>query len=503
MQNVRDVAIDEGGLNRLWVEPFLFSNSTLPKLRADFLPPVLRDLAIELNAANQTPIEMGIMLILSTLAACVQRRFEISPKRQTFYKETLSLWTLTILQPGGRKSAIEGAVKQPLVDWQKKMIKQTLPLIEERETENRVLQRRIDLLEKKSEKISDENDRRICVQEILKLKKLKKPELRSPELFTTNITPEQAENFLQANNERLAVLSSEGGIFEVISGLYNNGHSNPDVFLKGFSGDSIRVHRASRTVMVDRPAVSFGLTVQHDILKRIPNRFRGNGCLARFLYCLPDDNIGQRDVTQEGLLSDNTLLRYASLIDSLADLGLEDKTDRVFLGNQAYKHWQIFRQDIESKQGDGRQYESIQDWTAKVPGAALRIAALCHIAECGKDAITQEISGDSMALVLDFVEGLIPHTMAAFGVMEAEPVISDAIFAFRWICDHIESLDNGDLFFSQNALHDSSRFGQGKLDRVSKALQILADRNIVVGPSKVQTAGRPRIVWFVNPLALV
>ena len=38
---------------------------------------------------------------------------------------------------------------------------------------------------------------------------------------------------MAANNEAMAVLSDEGGIFDILSGLYSDGKANIDLFFTG------------------------------------------------------------------------------------------------------------------------------------------------------------------------------------------------------------------------------------------------------------------------------
>src|SRR5262245_41881295 len=100
----------------------------------------------------------------------------------------------------------------------------------------------------------------------------------------------------------MALLSDEGGMFEIMSGLYSDGRVNLDVFLQAHAGQSVRVDRGERTVHLRRPALTFGLAVQPQVIAELSQgskrKFRGIGALARFLYCLPRSNIGHRDVTR-------------------------------------------------------------------------------------------------------------------------------------------------------------------------------------------------------------
>jgi len=52
------------------------------------------------------------------------------------------------------------------------------------------------------------------------------------------------------NDEKMSVLSDEGGIFDILAGRYNGGIPNLDLFLQSHSGSSVRVDRGSSAITV-------------------------------------------------------------------------------------------------------------------------------------------------------------------------------------------------------------------------------------------------------------
>src|ERR1019366_10624509 len=81
-----------------------------------------------------------------------------------------------------------------------------------------------------------------------------------PRMFTADVTPEKLASLLHENGGRMAVLSAEGGIFDIMAGRYSSGMPNIDVYLAGHAGDPIRVDRRGRSPeFVDRPALTIGL----------------------------------------------------------------------------------------------------------------------------------------------------------------------------------------------------------------------------------------------------
>ena len=91
--------------------------------------------------------------------------------------------------------------------------------------------------------------------------------------------------------------AAEGGVFDIIAGRYNGNIPNMDVWLKGHSGDMIRVDRKGRPPeYIRKPAMTLGLMIQPEVLKSIAAQpaFRGRGLIARFLYAMPVSQVGYR-----------------------------------------------------------------------------------------------------------------------------------------------------------------------------------------------------------------
>lgn len=117
------------------------------------------------------------------------------------------------------------------------------------------------LVERASKGKATEEEVRAKAVEIAKYEPIKP--LR---LFVDDVTSEKLTSVLVENKGRVAVVSAEGGIFSIMSGLYNR-NVNIDVFLKGHSGDTIRVDRVGRaSESIIHPALTMVLAVQPEVL---------------------------------------------------------------------------------------------------------------------------------------------------------------------------------------------------------------------------------------------
>lgn len=480
--------------------PLLFDEINTPEIPASLLPGWLGDYAEAVARSTQTPEAMAVLLALSTVATCAAKRFEISPSGEG-YAEPLNLWTATALPPASRKTAVTSAMTGPLVDWEKSEAERLAPEIKRTAAKRRAMEKRRDKLEKDAANANDPARRDELLREVAKIEEETPEEIRAPRLWTGDTTPERLQGLLADHGERMAVLSDEGGIFEIMAGLYSDGRANLDVFLQGHAGKAIRVDRQDRTAHLDAPALTFGLAIQPAILADMGSggkkRFRGNGTLARFLYAVPRSNIGTRNVRANHPIPATVAARYrAGLLDLLAIppqiIDNRETPRRLTLTPAALDSWQAFAQWIEERQGENGDLEPIQDWSGKLPGAALRIAGNFHLVEHGGNPPAQ-IEQATMEKALDLCTLLIDHAKSAFDMMDADPTTADAKAIFKWIeSERLTRFRRGEAY-----RQFKGRF-TGKAERLDKAIKDLEARAIVTATTE-PTAGRSATVFMVNP----
>jgi hypothetical protein len=488
-----------------WDEPILPGQICTPEIPASVIPDWLGGYADAVSKNTQTPSGMSVLMSLSVLATCVQKRFEVCPYRDD-YKEPLSLWTATAMPPASRKTAVINAFTAPLFEWENKEQEKLKDTILDIEAKRAVTLKAIDRLQKDAAQVKDSTERMECIREIKQLKSEMPDEVFPPRLWTTDITPERLQSLMAEHGERMALLGDEGGIFEVMAGLYSDGRANLDVFLQGHAGAPVRVDRGQRTVCLQKPALTFGIAIQPQVLSDFGHgskkRFRGIGTLARFLYCLPKSNIGSRRSGERQAIPESIKMAYENGISNLLNIlpqldenGIE-KPRILYLDQEALDAWIRFSQYIESKQGEGGELEPIQDWAGKLPGAALRIAGLCHVARYGEKSL--EVDREIMEKALDLCELLIPHAQASFDMMGADQAVDDAKVILKWILIH------GERSFKRSECHKKHHGRFKKLDRLIKALEVLQGWNVISEANRVKPGGtgRPSIIYSVNPAVL-
>lgn len=489
----------EGGA-AYWEAPLLFGQITPPDIPATLLPGWLGEYVKAVSDNTQTPPGLAVMLSLSVVATCLQKRFVISPYGDD-YKEPLNIWTATSLPPASRKTAVISALTGPIDQWEKgqaEIMEDDIRLTKIKIAGNK---KRIDELTRKVSRMEKPKDREKIFHEIAQIEKDTPKELLPPQLWTSDVTPEELQMLLAKHGEKMALLSDEGGIFEIMAGLYSEGRANLDIFLQAHAGKGMRVNRASREAHLNAPALTFGLAIQPSIVAELSRgskkRFRGNGALARFLYCLPKNNIGTRNVREHILVPDSVKSQYQFEISNL--LNISPMTDssgheqprELKLDPDALESWLTFSQEVEDKQGPAGEYETIQDWTGKLPGATLRIAGLFHVVEHSGSTLT--VNEQTMERAIELSKLLIEHAKAAFDLMGADKATDDAKAVYRWI------VKKQNHTFTQRECHNSLQSRFPKVDSLKTALEDLQKRTIISKPIKESTGGCPSTHYAVNP----
>jgi replicative DNA helicase len=436
---IGDTGVTEGSsvrsIGENWPDPIIPGQNPVPDIPPDVLPSWVARMAGAVAESTQTPSAMAVLCALSVLATCLHRRFEVAPYGEDDdYTEPVSLWTLTGMGSGNRKTSVINSLSAPLVRWEKLERDRLRPEIARNAAARLVAKKRIEKLTKDAVNAENDEERERLRKLIEEEENTMPAEIIAPRLYTGDVTAERLQALLVEHGERMSVLSDEAGIFLIMAGMYSGGMASLDVFLQGHAGTPMRVDRAGRSAHVDKPALSFGLALQPGVMAEVANsrRFRDSGLLARFLFSMPESTVGKRDVRQRLTISRMILNEYEERIFGL--LGGRELTasaPRVIgMADEARECWLDLAEEIESKQGEHGELESICDWSSKLPGAAARIAALFELADSGVNA--PNVGLKSTAAAVRLCRLLIPHARAAFGLLGADAVDTDASAIVRW-----------------------------------------------------------------------
>ena len=437
--NVSDLIAGQRAPAQLeWEPPApLGGHAHLPAFPTGAFPPWLADQVAELARFTQTPCVLGASVALAVLAAAAGGRVTVEIRGS--WREPVNLYTIAAMEPGARKSAVFAELTAPLLAAEALLAEQAGPKILEAETQHKIAAKDAEKAALAAAGLDNAEEAEKAMAEAIGKAVLAEavtvPVM--PRLVADDITPESLASRLAEQDGRLAVLSAEGGIFGIIAGRYTAGQGNLEVFLKGHSGDMIRVDRKGRPPeYIPRPALTLGLCVQPEVLRAIAALpgFRGRGLLARILYSVPPDMIGQRKIG-EPAISQAVRDAYCEAIRSMT-ITLAEWTDPVVLMLSPGAAGLLLgaERDIEPRlDRDTGDLAGIVDWAAKHIGAVARIAGLLHLAAHPQDGWKQPVSEDIMRSALEVGQYYIGHALAAFDFMGVDQVLSDARVLLRWI----------------------------------------------------------------------
>lgn len=477
---------------REWVEPCLFVDTDPPPISPDFLPPLLRDFCRALAEETETPIEMSIACVLGVLSTALSGKITISPKEG--WEESVNTYWFIELPPGNMKSKVLNTVTKPLIEWEKLRVASMLPAVKEAESHRKTQEKIIEHLRRKTAIVSASEQEEL-IKEIANREANLSEVPVLPQIFANNVTPESLERFTYEQGGFFAVISDEGGAIETLTGLYSNGRANIDLVLKGIDGGEVRTGRKDRSIVM-KPYLSFILCVQPGVREKMWENpiLQGNGALERFLYVIPKSLVGYRRLNTIPMPME-LRRQYSDAIFRLLDFSTfrgNSNPIRPFtlsLCHTASSLFEQFRQWLEPQlRPDGDLYHC-QGWASKLPGYALRIAAVMHFFEFGA---VPTISEQTMSNALHLAASLIEHSKAAFRYERKNHKTTNARQVFKWFIDTRKA----EATRSELVTAMKNRF---RSDALNSALDELIQRNILQLVTKVGNGTKPVKSYLLNP----
>ena len=499
-------ATDDDSSSPLWDSVIPFHQDKLPVFPIDAFPQWLEDFIEAEAEATQTPPDMAAMMALSVLALAVAKKVEVRVNHGWF--EPVNLWTLTTMEPANRKSAVVRDIMEPVVIFQREETRRLAPTIYEAQTRRKMIETRGEFIRGQAAK-ARKDDADPLMDEAIKLAQeladLQVPV--SPKLWTDDCTPEMMGSLLSEHGGRMAVISAEGNIIELMAGRYSKGRPNIGVYLAGHAGDAYTVDRRGRpSEYVPHAAISIGITVQSEVLRSMADKpgFRGCGLLARFLYSYPESRLGQRKSNAQPVPF-TVGEQYRRNILTLLALPFETDDDGkptahiLRLEASAYDLLRDFQEILEPQLSTYGELGFISDWAGKLCGTIARVAGLLHAAEHPVAPWASLISARTMQHAVRIGEYLLAHARAAFREMGQDPVVEDARFIFGWL------EQKGMTFFKERDLYQGIK-GDSRYKRIEAlrpALELLVAHGFIrKRPMERTGPGRtPSPTFDVNPLA--
>lgn len=469
---------------------------SLSSFPVDALPSDIVNYVREVASSLQVSEDMVAVAVLGIISACAQGTFFIEPKPD--WLEPLNLYILIVAKPSERKTPTLKEVTKPVYDYVAAENERRRPAYNEYQIKKKLLSGKVEDLMKKASSAKSKTP--VSVQEVvaaqMELEELE--EVTLMRLLVDDITPEAMVRVMKENNERIAIMTAEGGIFGMLAGRYSN-QPNMDIFLKSYSGERYSTERVTRKGEdLNHPLLSLMVMVQPIILQEaMQNReFRERGLLARFLYSIPSSRVGKR-VYDSKPINDMTRQKYQELIEDLLSIGAhgwELENNSIHLTHDAYEASENFFDEIERQLVD--EFEDIEDWAGKYHGQTMRIAGLLHTIYFRVGAPQTPLPRQTMEDAIKIGRYFLEHAKTAFqisgiGIPQTE---KDGKYILKFIHERkIRKIRKKELF-------DICRGHFSTVEEMRPGLDELEERNYIrITKQSAGGRGRPSEVIEVNP----
>jgi hypothetical protein len=325
--------------NHSWEEPVSFETFERKPFPIGNLPNILAAMSEAVSDVTQTSVDAAGVASLAMISTATARKFYVRLTEGNGWVEQNNLYIVIAMPPGERKSAVFSFLAKPILAY-------------ERELQSQMY-----------DKVNDDE---------------KPPRLRR--LVADDVTPQALAELLEDNDERMAILSTEPSLFDLLSYKQYGKPVNLDVHLKSFTWDRITIDRKKDLpIILEHPCLTMCLFAQPSALQGLPERLIGRGFLGRFLYSLPPTRRGVRDITLKSIPS-ALYNNYRDLVYRLLEFDPRRPLP-LTLSKEALGIFQKYRKDFEPrlKEGGDLSHNFLCSWTERFPGQLLRIASTFHM----------------------------------------------------------------------------------------------------------------------------
>jgi len=398
-------------------EPLPFPVDVLP----DWVAAQARQVADELQA----PVDLPAQLAISALSAIYSKRYRVHI-RATWY-EPLCTYLATALDPTVGKSPAVARMLGPIKRLEKELIETSAAARDDRATLRKALQKDLDrLIHQGSSAMSEAYSVAAELRD--------KPELHEPRLIADDVTPEKLAILMQRQGGRLAIISTEGDLFNMMAGKYKD-TADLAIYLKAWSADDHITDRVNReTVSLTEAHLTIGITVQPGVLRKVARNeeMRDLGLTARFMFSLPDDRVGWRDMARRSTWDQQIEARYGTMLRQMHSQSTAGETEvqTLTMTDDARELFTTFRQQLEERRRKGGDLETLRAWSGKMESTVIRVAGLLHLADGHDDTV---IGAEAMRRSITLGVYWLSHAKLVEGLWSADRTVDAADQVLDWV----------------------------------------------------------------------
>ena len=468
----------------LWELPKPFEKEVaLQGVSASDLPTVLSDYLTAIARNVQVVPEMVVLPMFSALSVCVQGKALIKFPGSS-HTEPLNLYTLTVAQPGERKSGVFSLLTSPLFEYQKQENERRRNEIADYQAQKRYLEGQL-TAETKGKNANPERAKEIA-RELDNLKPVYPLTLN-----VTDVTPEALAWAMLQNKGIMGILDDEGGIFDILCGLYSGGICNIDLFLKAYDGSPYTViRRTKENIELENPLLTFGIMAQPTAFeKALENpQFIGRGLIHRFMFAFPESKAGERKATSPEIPQE-IKHKYDELAKRLLSLPKCENAPIIHTNKSADNIFYDYYHSIEERLKDGGMFEYMREWANKQYARCLRIAGILHLCEHSINEPLNELTAFRSINISTWIEN---HAFKAFGGVAVE---DETTKNAKYILSKIKS-QKMSMFTKCEVLRVCRKFK--KVADIEELLILLEDMNYIKEVSNDDVLGMVEDSYFIR-----
>ena len=477
-------------------EELVCSPNNPPEIPAHLLPEPFGIYAQTLSQSIEVPEGLAVFGILGAVSSAIGHRIKVSPKKG--WEEVINLYLLAILPSGNNKSAVLKACTFPLIEWEKTQAELLGPEIKKALSKLKTIEEQIKQRRTKAIKEKDHDLQKFEFHEIAEMEASLEKIPFLPQVFLTDATPESLAKNVCEQKGRSAVISDEGGVMDVLGGLYSKGQANINIILNGSDGGHVRIKRQETSIDIN-PLLTFCLFAQPAVMHNMSQQrtFSGKGLLERFLYLIPETKLGFRTHNTKPI-PEEIKNAYGKNLTELLEVCMNTELETshywlLTLSKDSSLAFSKFQQEIERELRPIGKLYSLSGWGGKVCGYSLRIAGCLHVMNHGVGE--GEIDMETMTRSIELTRLLIDHALFAFDDMGSDQTSDDIRAVQKWI------KEGNQFAFNKNDCHRAFGGRFKAVRELEEILEILEQKGILSGPIDVHTGGRgrPSIFYRVNP----
>ena len=479
----------------------------LPVFNLELLPCKVRGFSKALCESLQVSPGMVAPAVVSVSALGIQKKFIVRPLPG--WDEPPNLYIAVVQEPSERKSPTMKEVLVPVYEYETEENERLAPEIATYKAKKEVLENRIrntiNSLSKSGKKTGDEKYLDMGDLDTFQNELNQLEEVAPVRLVVDDVTMEVLGKLLEQNKERIGIMSTEGGIFNILAGRYSD-KTVIDIVLKAYSGDRFSQDRLGRKGQtLNNPLITMLLYVQPIIIKEVMenSEFVGRGLNARFLYSMPPSTIGKRRYRVMEI-PEADRAEYADTVKRLLAIPVPEDPKAVELDGDADKIAESFFYEIEKEMEDAS--PEFRAWLGKLHGTTMRIALSLHCLEYIEESGEHKISGGTMGNAIQIGRYFKAHAEAAYNIMGLmdSPKVRDA----KYLIKRIDSTGLMEIKLRDLYQICKDRKGMGTRDGMIPGINCLVEHGFIrvnkvypntQNPQNPQKGGRPSEIIYVNP----